>query len=87
LLLTDIVVPLQTGAELAARLTMSLPDIQVLYMSGYMHHAMSGVRSLPKNAMFIQKPFSAEDLRQAVRQGLQEREGRTERRAQLQIVQ
>ena len=66
LLLTDIVMPVQSGPELAARLTASFPGLQVLYMSGYVREA-AGHRRLPKDAAFLRKPFLPSDLLEAMR--------------------
>lgn len=69
LLLTDIVMPVQSGPELAARLTVSFPALQVLYMSGYLPE-VSGHRTIPTGARFIHKPFSPDDLLDAVQRAL-----------------
>jgi len=68
LLLTDVVMPNQSGKELASRLGEICPRIGVLFMSGYadgevMRHGFSA-----KGASFLQKPFSAEQLALKVRE-------------------
>jgi len=79
LLLTDIVMPYQNGAELAARLMIRFPGLRVLYMSGYPRESMVGFRKLPRDASFIQKPLSLEHLRRAIQQALQSNDRDTER--------
>jgi PAS domain S-box-containing protein len=71
LLLTDVVMPRQSGAELAARLTVSSPGTRVLYMTGYLPPAATGHRRFPKDARLIHKPFSPGDLLNAIRHALQ----------------
>jgi len=53
-LLTDVVMPVMSGLELASVLKEKIPALRVLYMSGY---TAQGQGSLPPEA-FIQKPFS-----------------------------
>jgi CheY-like chemotaxis protein len=78
LLLTDVVMPVQSGAELAARLMVSVDGLQVLFMSGYARHTV-GHHKIPQNALFIPKPFSPGDLLDAVRSALDLRESRVKR--------
>ncbi|PYQ90367.1 MAG: hypothetical protein DMG02_10725 [Acidobacteria bacterium] len=79
LLITDVVMPRQSGSELAARLAMRFPAIKVIYMSGYMREACSGHCKLPPNAMFVQKPFVPADLIDGVQRVLQAGTSRTNR--------
>ena len=70
LLITDVVMPRQSGSELAARLTMRFPTMKVIYMSGYMRET-GGHCKLPPSAMFVQKPFTPADLIDGVRLALE----------------
>ena len=67
LLITDIVMPHGTGAELAVKLRESHPPLKVLFVSGYAEEEM--LQDLPEgpNSAFIQKVFSQGDLLRAVR--------------------
>jgi DNA-binding NtrC family response regulator len=60
LLITDVVMPNLTGNELVERVSRDLPDLRVLFMSGY------GVPNVDLGAGnrsgFIRKPFSISDL-------------------------
>ncbi len=72
LLLTDVVMPEMSGAQLADRMARVQPELKVLYTSGYTSDArvLDGV--LEGDVPFLQKPFSAEQLRHKVRETLGE---------------
>jgi CheY-like chemotaxis protein len=65
LLLTDVVMPKISGPELAERL-----DLPVLFMSGYTGDLIEQHELLQPGMAYIQKPFSADDLRAKVRETL-----------------
>jgi signal transduction histidine kinase len=68
LLLTDVVMPEMLGPELVAEASRRRPDLKILYMSGYIHQVISGLDSETSDDFaFIEKPFTGEALRQAVR--------------------
>ena len=69
LLLSDMVMPEGTGADLARLLAASLPELRVVYMSGYGANEVLSTSCLCQG-LFLQKPFSAGQLRQLVRQAL-----------------
>ncbi len=62
LLITDLIMPGIGGRELAERLTLSRPSVQVLYLSGYTDDsaALEGVRT--GKMAFLSKPVTATDL-------------------------
>ncbi len=70
LLLTDIVMPEMNGIELKEQIEKKLPDIKVLFMSGYMADALLINADYEKNTNFIEKPFSLESLLNKVRKAL-----------------
>jgi hypothetical protein len=70
LVLTDVVMPDLSGGELANRLGKRWPAIKVLFMSGYTDDAIVRHGVLEKEAEFIQKPFSPEELAIKVREVL-----------------
>src|SRR5208282_5386478 len=70
LLLTDVIMPGANGPELAAQITKLLPDIRVLYMSGYTENAVDRGVMLDASINLLQKPFSLPALRDRVREVL-----------------
>ena len=70
LLLTDLVMPELSGTALAERVSELLPDIRVLFMSGYADDVVSRNGALTPGSAFLEKPFSANDLATKVRETL-----------------
>ncbi len=62
LLLTDVIMPGMDGRRLAERIKSHLPDILLLFMSGYTDDVLAISDVLEKGMFFIQKPFSKADL-------------------------
>ena len=67
LLLTDVVLPGMKGQELANQLLHSWPEINVLFMSGYLCPSMAHGNSEQRFDAFIQKPFSPNALLRKIR--------------------
>ena len=70
LVLTDVIMPRMTGAELSARLLSQRPALKVLYMSGYTDGSIASQGVLESGASFVQKPFTSELLTRKVRGAL-----------------
>ena len=67
-LVTDVVMPEMNGHELAQGLLAERPDLRVLYISGYTPDIVRGKGVLTQQESFLQKPFTAAALTQAVRE-------------------
>ena len=67
LLLSDIVMPVMGGSELAARLRGVRPETRVLFISGFSERALSAYGDQESGFSFLQKPFMPESLARKVR--------------------
>jgi signal transduction histidine kinase/CheY-like chemotaxis protein len=67
LLVTDVIMPRVSGAELAAELTLTIPGLRILFITGYAG-AKDDERSLAEMGRVLAKPFAAGALRHAVRE-------------------
>ncbi len=67
LVLTDLVMPEMSGQELGRKLRELIPDIKILYMSGYSDKTATKNEILDENSGFIEKPFSPIDIAQKIR--------------------
>jgi CheY-like chemotaxis protein len=68
LLLTDVIMPGMNGRELAAQVVKLLPNIRVLYMSGYAENAVGHDGTIDAGINLLQKPFSLPALKDRVRE-------------------
>ncbi len=60
-LLTDVVMPKMSGTELAVRLRSLLPDLKVIFMSGYLEQMEQSPKFMD-TSLFLEKPFTREIL-------------------------
>jgi PAS domain S-box-containing protein len=70
LLLTDMMMPVMNGRELAARLAELRPGIPVLFMSGYSSELLDVQGQPIPGVNLLQKPFTGRELLQRVREAL-----------------
>jgi signal transduction histidine kinase/CheY-like chemotaxis protein len=61
LVLTDIVMPKMRGPALAKQLKSVLPDVRIVYMTGYLEQT-DGSDNFLQDANFLQKPFTRESI-------------------------
>ncbi|MDJ0785200.1 MAG: response regulator [Myxococcota bacterium] len=59
---TDVVMPEMGGPELAERLRARLPTLRVIYISGLTERNVKQEGLVPRDAVFLHKPFALEDL-------------------------
>jgi PAS domain S-box-containing protein len=70
LLLADMILPKMNGREVARRVVTRIPDIRVLYMSGFPTHNIVNQGILEPGIFFLQKPFTAVALAAKIREVL-----------------
>ncbi|MBV9240538.1 MAG: PAS domain S-box protein [Acidobacteria bacterium] len=67
LLITDVVMPQISGRELAEQLTKAIPEMKLLYVSGYTDDDVIRHGVMRSSINFLQKPYSPASLAQSVR--------------------
>ena len=67
LLFTDVIMPVMSGRQLAERLRKLVPNLKVLYTTGYTRNAIVHNGILEPGTMLLTKPFSVEELAIKVR--------------------
>ena len=75
MMLTDVVMPMMSGIELADYLTPIRPDMKVLFMSGYTDENLVLDETDAGTTAFIQKPFTPDTLAERIRELLDSRPG------------
>lgn len=70
LLITDVVMPDMNGKELYDRLTVLIPGLKVLFMSGYADEVIAQHGVLMTGLPLLQKPFTVQTLASRVREVL-----------------
>ena len=67
LLVTDLMMPVMSGRDLASAVRQRYPSARVLYVTGFADTLFKGVNELGDGESFIEKPFGAEGLLEAAR--------------------
>ena len=67
LVITDVVMPVMDGRQLVDRLLVRLPDLKVLYVSGYSNDILRRLGIEDATPAFLQKPFMPSKLIERVR--------------------
>lgn len=67
LLITDIVMPVMGGRELASTVEREYPGLRILFMSGYTQERQAHLTDSDGVSRFLHKPFSLDELRNRVR--------------------
>jgi CheY-like chemotaxis protein len=74
LLLTDVVMPGMNGPEMATRIQETLPQLRVVFMSGYSEQALARQGQVDASFEYLQKPFTLKTLTQKLAKVLGDRE-------------
>jgi signal transduction histidine kinase len=72
LVLTDVVMPVMGGKEMADALRVSHPDLKIIFSSGYGEDALGHHQVLRPGMAFLQKPYLTSTLARKVREVLDE---------------
>jgi PAS domain S-box-containing protein len=67
-LVTDVVMPLMNGREVAERVRAARPEIRVLFSSGYPEDTILRHGIAEESAAYIEKPYLPDDLARAIRE-------------------
>jgi CheY-like chemotaxis protein len=67
LLVSDVVMPGMSGPELYEQLIVQMPNLRVVYMSGYPMNPSIRGGTLDEEVSYLQKPFTAEALLERIR--------------------
>jgi CheY-like chemotaxis protein len=70
LLITDVMLPVASGRELAERIRETRQDLKVLYISGYTDDDAVRTGAIPPGSRFLQKPFTLGALVGKVKESL-----------------
>ena len=71
LVLTDVVMPEMSGRDLQRRISLLLPNLKFLFMSGYTANVIAHRGILDEGVHFLQKPFHIEVLATKIREALE----------------
>jgi two-component system cell cycle sensor histidine kinase/response regulator CckA len=75
LIVTDVVMPVMGGRELAEKIAVQHPEIRVLLMSGYPNGVLDLDEALAPDTNFLRKPIQPKELARRVREALGESRG------------
>ncbi|MBN1315722.1 MAG: response regulator [Anaerolineales bacterium] len=72
LVLTDLIMPVMSGIDLAKQLKLVQPELKILFMSGYSDQTSIYRDGLPQNIALLPKPFTLDSLTQKIKEVLDE---------------
>lgn len=75
LILSDVIMPLMNGPQLAAEIARRYPDIPVILMSGYTDNTITQAGVVDAGVLFLPKPFTAQELTTRIATILHQRKG------------
>ncbi|MFP4537162.1 MAG: response regulator [Dichotomicrobium sp.] len=71
LVISDVMMPEMDGPKLLQQLRKTLPDMKVIFISGYAEEALRRELAEDESFIFLPKPFSLKDLASAVKEALE----------------
>ena len=72
LLITDLVMPEMNGKELAEQARKIIPDLKIIFVSGYANGHITHNGTLEEGVNFIHKPYSLQTMAREIRKALDE---------------
>jgi two-component system cell cycle sensor histidine kinase/response regulator CckA len=72
LLVTDVIMPHMNGHELARQLSVTRPDMKILYVSGYSDNDIGDHGILDPRFELLQKPFTPQTLARKIHEVIHE---------------
>lgn len=72
LLISDVIMPKLNGRDLSEKLKQLIPNLKIIFISGYTDDILSPLGILENNVKFVQKPFNTSKLANMVRNVLDE---------------
>jgi CheY-like chemotaxis protein len=70
IIVTDLIMPKMNGQEFVSILHTFLPDIKVLYVSGYTFEYLSKDGEIEESINFLQKPYTIQNILKKIRGAL-----------------
>ena len=67
ILIADVIMPQMNGIELYNKLKTSIPHLKVIFISGYSDSGYKELMNDIKSSVFLQKPFTMDDLKEALK--------------------
>jgi PAS domain S-box-containing protein len=86
LLLTDVIMPVMDGRQLARKISEVKPGVRTLFMSGYTADVIAEHGVLDQNVAFIAKPFTRDDLARKVQSVLANSDKKQDDEDRLRLV-
>lgn len=71
LVITDVMMPVMDGRRLAEALMEIIPDIKIIYTTGYNDNPLSITDSLTSNSRLVQKPYTISGITKLIRELLE----------------
>ena len=72
MIISDVIMPEMTGLDLFELVSESSPEIKFLFISGYSDDFKINEENLYSSRIFIQKPFSSEEVFSKIKEVLDE---------------